>query len=493
MSHDVDLAALRIDTAAPAVPKRPLGPRLLVLAVAALLLAVAATFAWPLLRPVRAVAMAAVQPAAGPAAAAAVATAEAVGWVEADPFPVIVRPLVGGRIEALEVLEGAVLRRGETVVARLASAGLLAAQERAAAMVAEREAALANARASQRLAVERRQQNADARLRATDATTKLAMLDTRLASAREQQRRAASMLQGAVAAAAAQEQLAAAGSTYPVALERARADADAARAAEAAARAEVEGLARERAATAAVLALSEELLHAPVELENAVAIAGTEVQRAEAMLATARTELAIAERELGWATVTSPVDGVVMKLLAMPGDTVGPGGQGIVSIYDPARLRARIDVPLDSISAVRDGQAVEITSQALGNAVVRGVVQRLQHESDLLKNTLQVKIGLIDPPALLRPETLCRARFLAPARAADEQGAAGTAFRVPKAAVQDGHVFVFDPSTGTARAVPVEVVGDDGDARIVRGELSVTQRAVLEPVAAGEAVKEMQR
>lgn len=493
MTHEVDLSALRIDAGAPPVPRRPLGPRLLVLAVLALLLAVAATFLWPLLRPVRAVRMAAVRPAGATATTASVATAEAVGWVEADPFPVVVRPLVAGRIETLEVLEGAVLRRGETVVARLASAMLLAAHDRAAATVAEREAALASARASHRLAAERREQNADARLRAADATAKLAMLDTRLASAREQVLRAESMLQGAVAAVTAQEQLAAAGSTYPVALERARAEADAARAALAAARAEVDGLARERAATAAVLALSEELLRTPVELVNAVAIATTDVQRAEAMLATARTELAVAERELGWATVTAPVDGVVMKLLAMPGDTVGPGGQGIVSIYDPARLRARIDVPLDSIGAVHDGQAVEITSQALGSAVVRGVVQRLQHESDLLKNTLQVKIGLIDPPALLRPETLCRARFLAPERAPGGEAAAVTAFRVPAAAVQDRRVFVFDPSTGTARAVPVEVVGEDGDARVVRGELSVTQRVVIEPVAAGEAVREIER
>ncbi|HIE69712.1 MAG TPA: hypothetical protein EYP98_05830, partial [Planctomycetes bacterium] len=102
---------------------------------------------------------------------------------------------------------------------------------------------------------------------------------------------------------------------------------------------------------------------------------------------------------------------------------------------------------------IYEGQEVEITSEAIGNTIVVGVVQRLQHETDLLKNTLQVKIGLIDPPTLLRPETLCRARFLAGKQ--DGKVAVVSAFRVPAAAVHQGHVFIFDPQSGTARAVPI--------------------------------------
>ncbi|MCK5940563.1 MAG: hypothetical protein KAI24_01240, partial [Planctomycetes bacterium] len=55
---NVDLSALRIDQSQVAVPRKPLGPRLLVLAVVLLALAVAATFLGPLLLPPRAVRMA---------------------------------------------------------------------------------------------------------------------------------------------------------------------------------------------------------------------------------------------------------------------------------------------------------------------------------------------------------------------------------------------------------------------------------------------------
>ena len=57
---NVDLSALRIDESSAAVPKRPLGPRLLVAGVIALTLAVAGTFLWPLLAPPRAVRTAAI-------------------------------------------------------------------------------------------------------------------------------------------------------------------------------------------------------------------------------------------------------------------------------------------------------------------------------------------------------------------------------------------------------------------------------------------------
>ena len=99
--NNVDLSALRIDDSGAKVPRRPLGPRLLAFAALALVLGVAATFVWPLLRPARAVRMAAVRAAAA-TTEASVPIAEAVGWVEADPFPVIVRPLVAGRIESIE-------------------------------------------------------------------------------------------------------------------------------------------------------------------------------------------------------------------------------------------------------------------------------------------------------------------------------------------------------------------------------------------------------
>ncbi len=494
---NVDLSALRIDESSAAVPKRPLGPRLLVAGVIALTLAVAGTFLWPLLAPPRAVRTAAIHAVADQGkggARAATATTEAVGWVEADPFPHVVRPLVSGHIETLEVLEGAHVKAGETVVARLASAALQAAHERAVAAVGEAEAAATRAGADLQLAEERLQQNGQNALRVADARTRVAAATTKASAAEADLQQARAKAAAAAATATAQERLAEAGESHPVALERARADAAAADAAVASKQRMLDGLNVELRELRAALELSDSLAKDPVDLRGAVAQAAADVLQAEARLEKARAELRIAERERDWAVVRSPVDGVVLRLEAEPGDMVGHGATGVVTLYDPDKLRARIDVPIDSLAGIFEGQEVEVTSEAIGDAVVRGVVQRLQHETDMLKNTLQVKIGLIDPPALLRPETLCRARFLA---GTDEDAEGSTraisAFRVPRESVRGGQVFVYDPSTRRARAVAVEVTGEQGQDAVVRGALSPTQRVVLDPVADGEAVTEAQR
>lgn len=488
---DVDLGALRMQGPAPGdLPRRPLGPRLLVAAAVLLVLAVAATFVGPLLWPGRLVPTAAVR-ATAPIGRAGPTIAEAVGWVEADPFPTVVRPLVSGRIESIEVLEGAPVVAGQTVVARLASATLLAAKERAAALCAERERMADAAAAAHTLAVARRAQNAAARTAQVEARTMLAAKELAAAVADGDVVRRRAELRAAVAAQKAQEELHTAGSSNQVALERARADAAAAEAAVATADAAARAAANEQKAAAAQLALAEELVANPVDLDGAVAVAKAELQRARANCDAGRAELAIAERELGWATVKAPVSGVVLRLLAEPGESTGPDGDGIVSLYDPAALRARIDVPLASVRTIAPGQDVELQSEVTGPTKVRGVVQRLQHEADLLKNTLQVKVQLVDPPATWRPETLCRARFLGGAEpVVDPHGGGPTAFVVPKAAFRDGMVFVVDPRHGTARAIAVTKVAEQGDDVIVTGELSIAQRVVLAPVVDGEAIRE---
>lgn len=485
---NVDLSALRIDESNTTVPKRPIGPRLLVFAVIALAITVAATFLVPMLWPPRAVRMVAIQPESHSSQASTTASAEAVGWVEPDPYPFIVRPLVTGHIETLEVLEGAKIKANETVIAHLASAELQAAMDRTTAIVAENAAELNHAKASQIMAKERLAQNAEAELRLKEALTRLAAITTKLQVANDKRKQAEAEVDSASANLKAQERLQQAGQSFEVALERAHAEVEAKRAALSASSSEFEGLRDEREEQRATVELCNELASDPVDLRGALAIAEADLEKAQAALKKAEVDAMIAERELGWATVRSPIDGIVMRLEADPGDIVGHGTGGIVAIYDPQKLRARIDVPIDSLRGIHVGQEVDVTSEAIGNTVVKGVVQRLQHVTDMLKNTLQVKIGLIDPPELLRPETLCRARFLAGKQ--EDGPVTVSAFRVPAAAVQGNQVFIYDPKQSIARAVPVQVVGEDGDSRIVRGELSPTQQVVLEPVTDGEAIQE---
>ncbi|MHC4958958.1 MAG: efflux RND transporter periplasmic adaptor subunit [Planctomycetota bacterium] len=480
---EVDLSALRLEPSGrERAPKRPLGPRLALYALVMILLGVIASFLVPLLAPVRVVKTAPVR-AAGVAAATGTSVAEAAGWVEPDPFPVVVRPLVSGVLEALPLLEGDAVKKGETVVGRLVSAERLAKRDAAAANLKRREAELAAAQVALKWARELLDQKADVRTAETNARHHIDITQNKadsaraaLVAARADRDRWAADLEG-------QEKLADAGGTYPVALAKARAALAAAQARVTQREEELDTLETELLRDKELHAIAKEVLDDPRTLKAAVERADARFRAVAAERDAARVEVETAARELDWCTVKAPMDGVVMTLLAAPGAHVGPGGEGIVSLYDPKKLQARIDVPLASVGRVAAGQEVAVRTEVVGTPT-KGVVIRVQRESDMLKNTLQVKVRLIDPDPILRPETLCRASFLASGK---EAKAGPALFVVPAAAVRNGSVFVV--GDGRARRVAVEKVGDRGSDVVVKGDLSPTQQVILDAVEEGERVE----
>jgi hypothetical protein len=110
-----------------------------------------------------------------------------------------------------------------------------------------------------------------------------------------------------------------------------------------------------------------------------------------------------------------------------------PHSNHVVHLYDPAHLQVRVDVPLAEASRVGIGHKARIVVEVLPDRVFQGEVTRIVNEADLQKNTLQVKVRILDPVPELKPEMLARAQFLAPAPAAEagrsgvRPGAAGPA------------------------------------------------------------------
>lgn len=488
----VDLSALRMEEQ-PIPPRihRRRGPRMAVLGIALLACVIAATFLWPVLFPPREVTTAPVRLAGG-ASAARAAVAEAAGWIEPEPYAVTVRPLVEGVLQELLVLEGAEVKAGETVIARLQSAALLAARDRAKASLLERTAEAERVRIVADALRAVLEQRGDLRAEEARARGELEVRRRAVDSGKAGVVAAEAALEARRADLQAQELLAERGGSYPVALARARAAAREAEAMLELKRQELKGADAEVVKSEQLLSVAQDLLRSPRALEKEAAEAVAELRQKEAARDAATTELAIAEREIGWCEVRAPADGAVLKLLAAPGAVVGPAGEGIVSIYDPARLQARIDVPLSTVSGVAPGQEVEMRTDVFAGRVFHGVVIRVQRESDLLKNTLQVKVHVTDPDPLLRPETLVRARFAA--REGAEAAPVVALFRIPRSAARGDAVFVVDPrGGGRARRVAVERVGEEGEELIVRGELSVSHRVILDPVEDGDRVKEVER
>lgn len=136
-------------------------------------------------------------------------------------------------------------------------------------------------------------------------------------------------------------------------------------------------------------------------------------------LQAAATDLARKQLALDRMKIRSSIDGIIQKLFVSPGMKRfammdDPESATIATLFKPSALQARIDVPLDEAAQLHIGQAVRLRSVFLRDKILKGRVSRIEGQADLQRNTLQVKVELLNPDAGLRPEMLCRAEFLAP-------------------------------------------------------------------------------
>lgn len=164
------------------------------------------------------------------------------------------------------------------------------------------------------------------------------------------------------------------------------------------------------------------------------------------------------------------------------------GSARVLSLYDPARLQVRVDVPLADAAKVSAGQQAEIVVEVLPERRFSGTVSRVLHEANVQKNTLEVKVEVADPDPKLRPEMLARVKFLAkpspgsdkeshrvfaPERAIQGSGANATAWIVRIAGADRGTVYSVPVKPG---AVKIEGWVDVLDG-LQSGDLVITSSA----------------
>lgn len=113
----------------------------------------------------------------------------------------------------------------------------------------------------------------------------------------------------------------------------------------------------------------------------------------------ARESLRQARIELDYATIRSPIDGVVIDRLAEAGDLATPG-QPIVVMFDPDRLEAEVSVPSSQASRFTVGARFAVEIEALGVATT-GVVRTLVPLADARTRAVLARLDLEAPPGSL--------------------------------------------------------------------------------------------
>jgi len=321
--------------------------------------------------------------------------AQAPGWVEPEPYAIIVQSLVAGVVKEVHVLEGETIAAGD-VVATLIGEDAVLEVERTQAETAVAQAALSRAHAEEEVA-------------------------------------------------------------------RARID-------------EMQDEVDRKRPLVAIGGVSEgEFARLELRLKALAAelnVAAAAAQAAQASAHRAGVMQREAELSLSRTTVRSPVSGVVLTRSVVPGSLVSLSmnstseqpALGLVSVYDPARLQVRAEVPLADFGKIGVGTLAEVTTEAMPGVTVYGKVIRIVHEADIQRNTVQVKVLLDNPPDVLKPDMLTRVRFVSGGQAgtpanddmASASSAAGLELFAPVEAVMDrsGEPFVWIAALSNAGSAP---------------------------------------
>lgn len=346
-------------------------------------------------------------------------TVQAAGWVEADPYKSYVSALAEGVVREVLVLEGEHVEKDQVVVRLVEDDARLALQE-SEAKVSQLEAAVGSARAELKAArvawenpVDRRhavkvaQAGLDETKRSLEQiSAEITMEQARLKHAQSEYDRNMPLHRS---------------SAIPESeLIRVLTEFEAQRA-------KLESVKSKKLLTLAKIAKCEADLSAArehmrlrTEEKRRLERGETDLREAEASLQRARADRDKARLRLERMQVRSPISGVVMRRLAVPGTKLvlssdDPHSAHVLTLYQPKRLQARVDVPLADAAKIGVGQAAEIVVEVLPDRVFSGRVSRVLHEANIQKNTLEVKVAIVSPSPELRPEMLARVRFLAQA------------------------------------------------------------------------------
>ena len=114
------------------------------------------------------------------------------------------------------------------------------------------------------------------------------------------------------------------------------------------------------------------------------------VERARAQLQQAKEALALAETRLGYATLTSPLTGVVLSHNIEPGEFVAPGTP-IVTVGDLEHVWLRAYVDETDLGRVKVGQAAQVTTDTYSNKVYEGRVSFIASQAEFTPKSVQTK------------------------------------------------------------------------------------------------------
>lgn len=211
--------------------------------------------------------------------------------------------------------------------------------------------------------------------------------------------------------------------------------------------------------------------------------AQTQVRQAEAAEQIARKGLADTK-------LYAPYAGFITKKYIEAGASAAPG-TAVVELVRIDRVKVKVSVPEEEVSAIGVGTPLRVSVAALGGRTFDARVTERNVSADPLSRSYEVKAEVANPRHELLPGMI--AEVVARGKAAAPEAAS---VALPAGIVQlssDNRTFVWTVSGGKARKTFIDIAGNAGDKVLVSGGLRSGDRVITQgaqKVSSGMAVTE---
>ncbi len=220
-----------------------------------------------------------------------------------------------------------------------------------------------------------------------------------------------------------------------------------------------------------------------VRQQLALLKAGTRKEQIAAQAATVRQlegSLENATIDLTNTVIRAPISGTVLERNVEVGEFVTNGFVGdrgakgyVVSLADLNDLLVELDISQNHFAEVTPNGPCWIVTDAYPDRKYEGLVERISPLANRQKATVLVRVKVVNPDELLRPDMNATVSFLSPAAATQaggggEQARQGT-IRVPASAVHGDAVFIVENGIAKHLTVTAGRTTADGSVQINRG------------------------
>ncbi len=186
--------------------------------------------------------------------------------------------------------------------------------------------------------------------------------------------------------------------------------------------------------------------------------------------------LALTQVQLNDTVIRAPFDATVLDRNVEVGEFVTTGFVGdkgakgyVLSIADLNDLRVELDVDQKDIAKTSPGQPCTIVTDAYADHKYTGVVELISPEANRQKATVLVRVRVLEPDELIKPDMNATVSFLSNPKTAASQPIGTTSIRIPESAVRNGAVFVMENGKAIKRSVSKGLSSANGDVEIRSG------------------------